>query len=161
MDRATFWATKPKLASYHAVTFTHAAFSAPIRLVANVFAPVTLAGNVHTPAPMQIDPPQISSEGQPKLRLSFPRKVVGRQFKQQLALVAASGSRAPVVVTYAVFLGDTAAPEVAWTLYAADSGGVTFGADTVQLLATLDNPMRRSVAPIYDPQVFTGLRFAS
>lgn len=161
MDKRLFWTTKPRRPEFHAVVFTHPAFLQPIRLVANVFEVVRLGGFEHAPAPMQIDPPQISSEGQPKLRLSFPRKAVGRRFKQELARVTASGLREPITVVYSVYLDDTAAPQVSWTLYAADSGGVTFGADTVQLLATLDNPMRRSVAPIYDPQVFTGLRFSS
>ncbi len=158
MDKATYWSSKPRQPSYHAITFAHSAFAAPIRLVANVFEAVTLAGNVHQPAPMQINPPQVTSDGQPKLRLSFPRRVVGRQFKAGLAAVRAAGTLEPIVVTYAVFLADKTAPEVTWTLYASDAGGVSFGAETVQVDATLDNPMRRAVAPIYLPTVFTGLK---
>lgn len=158
MDKAEFWATKSPLPEYHAIVFDHAAFAAPIRLVANVFANVTLGGNVHTPAPMQIKPPETSSDGSPKLTLSFPRQVVGRQFKQQLALIVAAGSRDPIEVTYSIYTGDVSAPTVTWALYAADSGGVSFGTDTVQISAGLDNPMQRAVAPVYLPETFTGLQ---
>jgi hypothetical protein len=157
MDKDEFWATKSPLPEYHAVTFEHAAFAAPIRLVANVFAEVTLSGNVHTPAPMQIKPPETSSDGSPKLTLMFPRQVVGRQFKQQLALIVAAGSRDPIEVTYSVYTGDTAAPAVTWALFASDAGGVSFSTDTVQISAGLDNPMQRAVAPVYLPETFTGL----
>jgi hypothetical protein len=160
MDKAEFWATKSPLPEYHAVTFTHPSFASPIRLVANVYAAVTLGGNVHTPAPMQIRPPETGTNAQPKLTLSFPRLVVGRQFKQQLALIVASGSRAPIVVTYAVYTGDTTAPTVTWTLYAVEGGGVAFNGETVQVSAGLDNPMQRAVAPVYLPETFTGLQGA-
>lgn len=158
MDKAEFWATKSPLPEYHAITFEHPAFDAPIRLVANVFAEVTLGGNVHTPAPMTIRPPETTSDVQPKLTLRFPRPVVGRQFKQQLALIAAAGSRDPIVVTYDVYTGDVSAPTVSWALYAADAAGVSFSSDTVQVSATLDNPMTRAVAPVYLPETFTGLQ---
>lgn len=158
MDKAEFWATKSPLPEYHAVTFQHAAFTAPIRLVANVFTNVTLGGNVHTPAPMQIKPPQTSSDGSPRLTLSFPRQVVGRQFKQQLALIVAAGSRDPIEVQYAVYTGDVSAPTVTWNLFASDVGGVAFSTESVQVTAGLDNPMQRQVAPVYLPEVFTGLQ---
>lgn len=157
MDKATFWATKSPLPQYETIVFEHAAFTAPIRLVRNQFAEVTLGGQVHTPAGMSIKPPEQGQEAQPKLTLSFPRQHVGRQFKAQLALIVASGLLDPITVTYSVWLGDTTAPEVSWVLYASDKGGVSFGQDTVQVTATLDNPMRRDVAAIYDPSVFTGL----
>jgi protein involved in polysaccharide export with SLBB domain len=157
MDKAEFWSTKSPLPEWHAIVFTHPAFDAPFRLVANQFAPVTLGGQVHTPAPMSIKPPDSKGDTQPKLTLIFPRQVVGREFKRQLRLVTASASRDPISVTYSVYLGDTAAPEIVWQLYAAEAGGVTFNQDSVQVSATDDNPMRRAVAPIYDPGVFTGL----
>lgn len=157
MDKAEFWSTKSPLAEYHAIEFSHPAFSAPFRLVANQFAEVTLGGHVHTPAPMTIKPPDSKGDAQPKLTLIFPRQVVGREFKRQLRLVTASGSREPITVTYSVYLGDTIAPEVVWQLYAAEAGGVTFSQDAVQVSATDDNPMRRAVAPVYDPSIFTGL----
>ncbi len=157
MDRRTFWATKSPLAQFEAIVFEHPAFEDSIRLVANVFEEVTLGGLVHTPAPMSIRPPERNGDAQPKLVLSFPRAVVGREFKRQLALVVAAGSLEPIAVGYSLYLGDTLAPQVTWNLYASDKGGVSFGADTVQVTATLDNPMRRQVAPIYDPGVFTGL----
>lgn len=157
MDKATFWATKSPLAEYHAITFSHPSFEAPSRLVANQFAPVTLGGQVHTPAPMSIKAPDQKSDTQARLTMRFPRQVVGREFKRQLRLIQASGSREPIAVTYAIYLGDTAAPEMTWSLYAAEAGGVQFSTDAVQVVATDDNPMRRQVGVIYDPAIFTGL----
>jgi hypothetical protein len=158
MDKAEFWATKNLRARFETVTFSHASFSAPIRLVKDVFENVTLGGNVYTAAPMDIKPPEQKSDTQPKLTITFPRPVVGRQFKQQLELIKAAGSRAPISVTYAQWLGDTDAPKVTWNLYVADQQGVNFNADWVQVSATIENPMRRAVAPIYAPDVFTGLQ---
>lgn len=157
MDRATFWATKSPLPEYHGIVFEHPAFDAPIRLVANQFEQVTLAGQPHTPVAMSIKQPDKKSDAQPKLTLSFPRQVVGREFKRQLAKVREAAVPAAITVTYSVFLGDTATPEVVWRLYVAEGGGVTFGNDTVQVSATVDNPLRRDVSTIYDPNVFTGL----
>lgn len=157
MDRREFWATKPPLAEYHAITFEHPAFEAPFRLVANQFTPVALGGHVHTPAPMTIKPPEARSDAQPRLQLAFPRQVVGREFRRQLRLIAAAGSRAPIAVTYALYLGSTDAPQMTWRLYAADAGGITLDAEAVQVVASDDNPMRRSAGLIYDPAAFTGL----
>lgn len=157
MDRRTFWTTKSPLAEYHAITFEHPAFDAPIRLVANQFAPVTLAGQVHTPAPMSIRPPESKGDSQPRMTIAFPRQVVGREFKRQLAKIAAAGSRAPIVVTYAQFLGVTDAPQQTIRLFVADTGGVAFNAESVQVTAAEDNPMRRAAGVIYEPGTFTGL----
>ncbi len=157
MDKKTFWTTKSPLPEYHAIVFAHPSFEAPFRLVANQFAPVTLGGYEHQPAPMKITPPEQKGDSQPKLKMVFPRQVVGRQFKQQLKRISAAGSRAPIVITYSVYLGVTTSPQVSWALYAAEDGGITFSADAVQVTGTVDNPMRRAVALIYDPLVFTGL----
>lgn len=157
MDKEVFWTTKSPLAEYHAITFAHPSFIAPFRLVANQFAEVTLGGNVHTPVPMQVKPPDQKSDAQPKLSITFPRQVVGRQFKQQLALIASSGSRAPISVTSELYLGVTDTPQVSWNLYAAEQGGISFSTDAVQVTATDDNPMKRQVGVIYDPATFTGL----
>jgi len=155
MTPAEFWATKSPLPEFHSITFSHPSFEAPIRLVANQFAAVTLGGFAHTPAPMTIKPPDQTGSAQAKLSLAFPRQVVGREFKRQLKLTA--GSRAPITVRYAVYLDDLATPALTWNLYVSDAGGVTFTADSVQVAATDDNPMRRQAAQIYDPSVFTGL----
>lgn len=157
MDKREFWAQKPALPEYHAVTFDHPDFAAPFRLVANQFAAVTLGGDVYTPVAMQLQPPDSRSDGNATLRMAFARPVVGRLFKAALRLVAEAGSREPITVQYDVYLGDTTTPEIAWSLYVAEAGGVTFRRDTVQVLATLDNPMRADVATIYDPTVYTGL----
>jgi hypothetical protein len=125
--------------------------------VANQFEEVTLGGFVHTPAPMTIQAPEQKGDAQPRMTIVFPRAVVGREFKRQLKLIQASGVIAPIVIDYAIYTGDTSAPQVTWQLYASDKSGVQFGADAVQVTATDDNPMRRAVGPIYDPAVFTGL----
>jgi len=157
MDKEVFWTTKSKLPEYHAVVFDHPAFEKPFRLVANQFAEVTLGGEVHTPAQMSIKPPDQKSDTRPKLSMGFPRQVVGRAFKQALRLVEASEAREPITVSYRVYLGETDAPKVSWDLFVDEEGGITFSTDTVQVTAGDDNIMRRSVALIYDPSVFSGL----
>jgi hypothetical protein len=62
-----------------------------------------------------------------------------------------------VTVTYAVWLQDIDAPKRSWTLYADDKGGVSFNGSTVQVTATLDRLRRTARAPVYLPEVFTGL----
>jgi hypothetical protein len=125
--------------------------------VLDQFEPVTLGGNVHTPVPGQVKEPD-QAGGQVRLTVSFPRAVVGAEFKRQLRLVQTSGSVAPIACTYARYLVDTASPEVTWELYVADAGGVTITPDAVQVMATDDNPMRRPAALIYDPATWTGLQ---
>lgn len=155
---AEFWASKRRKARFDTITFEHPEFDEPVRLVANVFEQVALGGDVYQPAPMEIGPPSQNGDAQPKLTLTFPRAVVGREFKRQLRLVAAAGSLDPIEVTYAVWLEDTDAPKVTWPLYASDRGGIKFNAEAVQVAASLDNPMTRFGQPIYVPDVFTGLR---
>jgi len=157
MDKRTFWTTKSPMPEYHSIVFEHPAFDAPFRLVANKFEAVTLGGHEHTPAPMSITPPEQKGDVQPKLVMTVPRQVVGRAFKQQLKKISEAGSLEPIAVTYSIYLGVTDTPQVTWDLYVGDDGGISFSADAVQVTAKDDNPMRRAVAPIYDPGVFTGL----
>lgn len=157
MDKALFWSSKSPLAEYHAVTFYHPAMTEIIRLVANQFAEVDLGGATHTPAPMQIKPPDQGGDANVRMTLSFPRAVVGKLFKDQLKLVQAYAGLDPIEVTYSVYLGDTTTPEIVWPLYASDQTGVQFTSNAVQVTATDTNPMRRSAATIYTPDIFTGL----
>lgn len=160
MDRRTYWATKSPLPQFEAVAFSHPAFAGePLRLVANQFAPVTLGGFEHLPAPMTLSPPRIGPDSRPTLGIVFPRAVLGVAFKRLLRLVDAYASPQPIDVVYSVYCGDTAAPEVTWELFVGDSDGVTFTADAVSVSAVDNNPMLRRAAPIYDPAVFTGLIF--
>lgn len=152
---AEFWASKRRKARFDTIAFAHAEFDATFRLVANVFTEVTLGGNVYTPAPMDIAPPSQNGDAQPRLTLTFPRAVVGRQFKQQLRLVEESGSRVPITCTLATWLEDTDAPKITWPLYVQS---VRFNREAVQVAASLDNPMQRYGQRIYDPAVFTGLQ---
>jgi len=159
LNRSEFWATKARLAEYHAVVFEHPAFvGGPVRLVANQFQDMQLGGHLHTAAPMQITPPEQKSGDLSRMTIAFPRPVVGRQFKRRLQEIQDSGSRAPIVVRYGVYLGATDVPQMSWMLYASDKGGVNFGREFVQVVASDDNPMRLSAAEIYDPEVFTGLQ---
>jgi hypothetical protein len=157
VDKRTFWATKSPQAVYEAVTLSHSVFTSPIRLVRDKFDPVTLGGFVHLPVPMTITTPEQRGSSQPRLRLSFPRAVVGRQVKQYLKDIVRSGSRDPITIAYALYLDSTDVPQATWMLYAADQGGVNFSTDQVQINATLENVMRRAVAPIYTPEQFSGL----
>lgn len=153
-----FWSQKRRAARFDTIAFDHPEFDAPFRLVANVFATVTLGGHDYQPAPMEIGPPSQNGDAQPRLTITFPRAVVGRQFKQQLRLIDAAGSRDPIAVTYAIWLEDTDAPKFTWPLYVQDKGGVRFSVEAVQVQASLDNPMQRFGQPVYDPAVFTGLQ---
>ena len=155
MDKREFWATKNPGARYDTIVFDHPEFAAPIRLVADKFTAVTLGGNSYTPARMDLRWPEQRGDGQSRMTISFPRQVVGRQFKAQLQLAA--GTLDPITVVAAIWLGETDAPKKTWNLYVSDAGGVQFDPQTVQVTATLDNPMRRAVAPIYLPSTFTGL----
>lgn len=157
MDRRTFWSSKSPLPEYQAITFSHPSFDGPIRLVADKFEPVTLGGEVHQPVPMTVKPPSQKGDAHPKLVLSFPRAVVGRDFKRAIARIQADAMMEPIVVTYRLYLGDTVTPEVTWTLYISDAGGIVFSPEAVQVNATESNPMRLNVAEVYDPSVFTGL----
>lgn len=158
MTPAEFWATKSKRPEYLAVVFDHPEFESPIRLVANQFAEVTLGGFVHTPANMGIKPPEQSNEPIAKLTVSFPRAVVGRDFKQRLKAITDGGRLAPITVTYSHYIGsDLVTPAISWELFVARDGGIVFTAEVVQVSATDVNPMRLSAAVIYDPTVFTGL----
>jgi hypothetical protein len=48
-----------------------------------------------------------------QLTLSFPRAVVGCEFKRQLKIIRAAGSREPIVVRYALYLTTLTTPAVA------------------------------------------------
>lgn len=157
MDRATFWATKSPLPEFHSFIFEHPAFDTPFALVANQFEPVVLGGVSHIPVAMSIKKPDLKSDAQPKLSASFARQQVGRDFKRQLKKVRDAAIPKPIRLTYATYLGDTDVPEIVWRVFVSEGGGITFANDAVQINATVDNPMRRAVAPEYDPSIFTGL----
>lgn len=159
MTPQEFWATKSKRPEFLAVVFEHPEFEEPIRLVANQFEPVTLGGSVHTPCSMVISPPEQSNEPIASLKVSFPRAVVGREFKRKLKSITAAGRLAPITVSYRHYIGtDLDLPAMSWVLYVGKSGGVVFTPEVVQVTATDANPMRLSAAEIYDPTVFTGLQ---
>ena len=159
MNRQEFWATKPRLAEYHAVTFSHPAFvGGPIRLVANQFEDVMLSGLAHRAVAMQVQPPEQKPGDMTRMTLAFPRAAVGREFKQRLQQIQASGQRSPITVRYELYTASKDAPQRSWLLYASDKGGVNFGREVIQVVASDDNPMRLSASEIYDPEVFSGLQ---
>ena len=160
MDKRKFWSTKSPRPEYHAIAISHPAIAEPIRLVANQFAPVVLSGFEHTPAPMQIKPPDQGGDTNVRMTLSFPRHVVGQAFKASLKLIQAYAEIDPIAITYSIYLSDTDSPEIVWPLYASDQTGVQFTPDAVQVTATDTNPMRRQAGVIYTPDVFTGLESA-
>lgn len=152
-----FWARKPVAVRYQTITFAHPAFASTFRLVANEFADVTLGGNVYRPVAMDIKEPARVPNQQPKVVLSFARQQVGREFKAQLRLVRASGSRQPVAVTFADWLQDTDAPKRQFAAYVDDQGGVNSDASVIQVTATLARLRRESRAPRYTIDQFPGL----
>lgn len=157
MTPSEFWATKSSLPEYLTVTFDHPDMGT-IRLVADQYAPVTIAGHEYTPAPMSITPPEQASDPIAKLRVSFPRAVVGREFKRRLKQISAAGRLSPIVVTYSHWIGsDLSAPVSSWPLYVDRDSGIVFSSETVQVTATDDNPLRLNCSEIYDPTVWTGL----
>ena len=158
MTPEQFWAQKSSLPEYLTVTFEHPEMGEPIRLVADQFAPVTINGNEYTPAPMAITPPEQTNDPIAKLRVSFPRAVVGREFKRRLKQISAGGRLTPIGVTYSHWIGsDLSAPVSSWLLYVDREAGIVFSPDTVQVTATDDNPLRLNCSEIYDPAVWTGL----
>lgn len=158
MTPEEFWATKSTLAEYLTVTFEHPEMGAPIRLVADQFAPVVILGNEYTPAPMAITPPEQTNDPIAKLRVSFPRAVVGREFKRRLKQISIGGRLTPISVTYAHWIAaDLTVPASSWSLYVDREAGIVFGPDSVQVTATDDNPLRLNCSEIYDPAVWTGL----
>lgn len=154
-----FWSAKSPDPEYLAVEFGHAEFDTPIRLVANQFAPVTLGGNVHTPCAMSIKPPEQNSDPIARFTVTFPRAVVGREFKRRLKAISVGGRLSPITVAYRHYIGsDLTTPAMSWQLYVARDSGIVFTAEAVQVTATDANPMRLDASVIYDPSVFTGLR---
>jgi hypothetical protein len=107
---------------------------------------------------MDITLPEVGNNKGGAMAIKFPRVVVGRTFSQQLRRITLAGRYKPITVQYARYQSpDLATPVQTLTLYVSGNDGVSLNADSVQVTATVDNPMRRSVARIYDVSVFTGL----
>lgn len=158
MNQREFWSTKNPAPEYEALTFTHDDFSQPFRIVANQFDEVTLGGNLFTPVRMDVVLPEVGKNAGGSMMIKFPRIVVGRTFSQELKRITLAGRYKPITVQYARYQSpELTTPVQTFTLYVSGNSGVVIGADSVQVTATVDNPMRRSVARIYDVAVFTGL----
>lgn len=158
MSQREFWTTKNPAPEYEALTFTHDDFSQPFRIVANKFEDVTLGGYLHQAVRMDITLPEVGNNKGGSMAIKFPRIVVGRTFSQQLRRITLAGRYKPITVQYARYQSpDITTPVQTLMLYVSGNDGVSMNADSVQVTATVDNPMRRSVARIYDVSVFTGL----
>lgn len=158
MNQREFWSTKNPAPEYEALTFTHDDFSQPFRIVANKFENETLGGFLHQAVRMDIVLPEVGKNVGGNMTIKFPRIVVGRTFSQELKRITIAGRYKPITVQYARYQSpDLVTPVQTITLYVSSSNGVAMNADSVQVTATVDNPMRRSVARIYDVAVFTGL----
>jgi len=157
MTKEQFWTQKKSLPEYWTVTFSHPDFGV-IRLAANQFTEITLQGNVYTPCQMSINPPEESRTSEPQLSVSFPRIVVGRDFKNALMSISLAGQQIPVDVNFSKWIGsDLSVPIESHDLYLSDNAGVTFGNESVQVKATDDNSIRRDVSVTYTAEEFTGL----
>lgn len=157
MTRATFYTQKPTLPEYWTVTFSHPEFGT-IRLAANQFDDVVLGGNTFTACQMTIDPPDESRTSEPQLSVSFPRIVVGREFKNKLKLISVGGRLTPITVIFEKWLGENLlTPSESHTLYVSDESGISFTADVVQVTATDGNSIRFDVSRIYTVAEYTGL----
>lgn len=157
MTKEEFWTQKKSLPEYWTVKFAHPGFG-EIRLAANQFQDLTLAGNFYKPCQMSINPPEESRTSDPQLSVSFPRIVVGREFKNALTGISLSGQQIPVGVNFSKWIGsDLSAPIESHDLYLSDNAGVTFGNESVQVKATDDNSIRRDVSVTYTAEEFTGL----
>lgn len=158
MNQREFWSTKNPAPEYEALTFTHDDFSQPFRIVANKFEDETLGGFLHQAVRMDIVLPEVGKNVGGSMTIKFPRIVVGRTFSQELRRITIAGRYKPITVQYARYQSpDITTPVQTLTLYVSGTKGVAMNADSVQVIATVDNPMRRSVARIYDVSVFTGL----
>ena len=158
MSQREFWTTKNPAPEYEALTFTHDDFSQPFRIVANQFENVTLGGFEHTAVAMDITLPPVGQSASGSMTIKFPRIVVGRVFSQELRRITLAGRMQAITVQYARYQSpNLTTPVQTLTLYVSGNDGVAMGADSVQVNATIDNPMRRNVARICDVQVFTGL----
>jgi hypothetical protein len=159
MTKQVFWSTKSRLAEYDTVEFDHDDFAAPIRLVANQFEDVTLGGNLHTACRMDVTPPEQSTDPTATMTISFPRIVVGRQFKTALRQITDAGRMSAIAVTYRHWIGtDLTTPVIEHQLWVSSEAGVVFNSDIVSVKATELNPMRSDVSIMYNPDIWTGLQ---
>jgi len=157
MDKREFWSTKSVNPEYFTVTFYHSAFGY-YRLVDAKFSDVTLGGNLFKACTMKINPPDIGKDPVSSFSVSFPRIVVGREFKQAMNKISLTGSFEPIKATYTHWIGATLS-DVAFSidLYVSDKGGIAFNGDSVTVKATDDNPMRLDVSTIFTIEDFSGL----
>ena len=149
-----FWAQKPVTPVYETITFAHSELGT-IRLVNGVFDTVALGGDLFYPAKMDVSVPAQGRDPIPKLRVSFPRISAGRQFTVALAALTVAGRREPITVTYQQWIDGTVTSS--FTLWVTDDEGVSMNADSITVVASDDNPMRRNVSIIYSVDVWTGL----
>lgn len=149
-----FWAQKPVRQVYETIQFAHSAIGS-IYLVSNVHQDVSLGGTLYTATRMDISRPAQGRDPIPRLRMAFPRIIVGQQFAVALKRIETSGVLEPIAVTYKLWIDGTVINEI--TLWVDDQDGVSMDAKNVTVTAADDNPMRRNISIIYDVATWTGL----
>lgn len=157
VTQAEFYATKRKEAEFHCLTFDHPDFDAPIRLVFNQFADVTLNCNTYTATVGTVDTSTMEGET-PSISITFPRIVVGRDFKKQLKKITDSGRMSPISGTYEKFIPSVQlAPVRQRTLHVVENSGIAMNGSSVTVKLGEVNRLTKDVADLYDISIFTGL----
>lgn len=153
-----FYSAKSYQPEYTCITFEHPDVDT-FYLVANQYENITLGGIERTACPMSVVEPEQSSTPTSEITISFPRIVVGTQFKAAILAITQAGTMEPITMTLEHFIGpDLVNPDRIFTLYVSDDGGIVFSNDSVQVKCSDVNPMRRRVRRTYEPKDFTGLK---
>lgn len=157
MTNITFWTQKPNdVIRYETVVFSHPDID-DVLLVANQYDAALLGGNTYKPVRMEVKLPEQDKDPIASVSVSFPRAVVGEEFKQALKQINPFNRIIPISMTVSVWLSsDIATPQQSWSLFVGEDG-IAMTGESVQVTGTDDNPMVYDISTIYDPAIFTGL----
>ncbi|EAO3019246.1 hypothetical protein FRN05_17420 [Salmonella enterica subsp. enterica] len=159
-EQRAFWSQKNPAAEFDTVTFSHPAFSAPVRLVANVYSDMMFNGNVYRACSMEVDKPEQGKDPVSSIGVKFSRPQVGDEFKSIIrAMDPFDWLAAPITLQLQQFTEDE--PNAAlqdWTLYVTEDG-IRISRDTLQIQASDDNPMILNMSQVYDLERYPGLAY--